>query len=53
MITKQDLQDVVAQVNGILKNLENILKHLENRITELEKAQEAPKRETLKRNGRD
>jgi hypothetical protein len=43
VITKQDLQDVVAQVNGILKNLEK-------RITELEKAQEEPKREILKRN---
>ena len=46
MITPQDLRDVVAQVNGILKNLEE-------RIAQLEKAQEAPKREILKRNGRD
>jgi hypothetical protein len=43
MVTPQDLRDVVAQVNGILKNLEE-------RIAQLEKAQEAPKRETLKRN---
>lgn len=43
MITPQDLRDVVAQVNGILKNLEE-------RIAQLEKAQEAPKRERLKRN---
>ncbi len=42
MITPQDLRDVVAQVNGILKNLEE-------RITKLEKAQEE-KREILKRN---
>jgi uncharacterized protein (DUF3084 family) len=42
MVTPQNLQDVVSQINGILKNLEN-------RITELEKAQE-PKREILKRN---
>jgi hypothetical protein len=46
VITPQDLRDVVAQVNGILKNLEE-------RIAQLEKAQEAPKREILKRNGRD
>jgi hypothetical protein len=46
MVTPQELQDLVAQINGILKSLEK-------RITELEKAQEAPKRETLKRNGRD
>ena len=46
MVTLQDLRDVVAQVNGILKNLEE-------RIAQLEKAQETPKRETLKRNGRD
>jgi hypothetical protein len=43
MVTPQDLRDVVAQVNGILKNLEE-------RIAQLEKAQETPKRETLKRN---
>ena len=43
MVTPQDLRDVVAQVNGILKNLEE-------RIAQLEKAQEAPKRERLKRN---
>lgn len=43
MVTPQNLQDVVAQVNGIIKNLEE-------RIAQLEKAQEAPKRETLKRN---
>jgi hypothetical protein len=43
MVTLQDLRDVVAQVNGILKNLEE-------RIAQLEKAQETPKRETLKRN---
>jgi hypothetical protein len=43
VITPQDLRDVVAQVNGILKNLEE-------RIAQLEKAQEAPKRERLKRN---
>ena len=45
MVTPQNLQDVVSQINGILKNLEN-------RITELEKAQEEPKRETLKRNAK-
>ena len=46
MVTPQNLQDVVSQVNAIMKNLEE-------RIVQLEKAQEAPKRETLKRNGRD
>jgi uncharacterized protein (DUF3084 family) len=42
MVKPQELRDVVAQVNGILKNLEE-------RITKLEKAQEE-KREILKRN---
>ena len=42
MVSSQDLRDVVAQVNGILQQLEK-------RITKLEKAQEE-KRETLKRN---
>ena len=46
MVTPQNLQDVVSQVNAIMKNLEE-------RIAQLEKAQETPKRETLKRNGRD
>jgi hypothetical protein len=41
VVTPQDLREVVAQVNGILKNLEE-------RISKLEKAQEE-KREILKR----
>lgn len=41
MVTPQDLREVVAQVNWILKNLEE-------RISKLEKAQEE-KREILKR----
>lgn len=41
MVTPQELREVVAQVNGILKNLEE-------RISKLEKAQEE-KREILKR----
>lgn len=44
MITPQDLREVVAQINGIMKNLEE-------RISKLEKAQEE-KRETLKRNSK-
>tara|TARA_R110002126_G_scaffold290121_1_gene446431 strand:- start:133 stop:267 length:135 start_codon:yes stop_codon:yes gene_type:complete len=41
VVTPQELREVVAQVNGILKNLEE-------RISKLEKAQEE-KREILKR----
>lgn len=44
MITPQDLREVVAQINGIMKNLEE-------RISKLEKAQEE-KREILKRNSK-
>jgi uncharacterized protein (DUF3084 family) len=44
VITPQDLREVVAQINGIMKNLEE-------RISKLEKAQEE-KREILKRNSK-
>lgn len=46
MITQQDLQAVVSQVNGILQNIEKRIKKLEEAKQEVK---EEPKRETITR----